>query len=552
MNKDIIQKLFPDELPSIEAIEQKFPPRKLAADAMVTRVAPSPTGFMHIGTLYTSLICERLAHQSNQGVFILRIEDTDKKREIAGAGELVVKTLSEYGITVDEGPTLTGDEVGSYGPYTQSARADYYMAFVKLLVEKGEAYPCFFTQEEMEALRKKQESLKIRPGYFGPWAKWRDAPEENILTELEKGTPFVIRFRSSGDYSTRRIQFVDLLKGDMNLPENDLDIVLIKSDGLPMYHLAHIIDDHFMGTTHVIRGDEWLASVPLHLQLFKSFAWTPPHYAHLAPIQKMDGSSKRKLSKRKDPEASMSFYQEQGYPKSAVLDYLINLANSNFEDWRKVNLDQPISAFPLTLDKLANSSGALFDFVKLGNISKEIIAQYPAQKVYDEALAWVNQYDQPLAELMTRYAEYTLQILAIERNTTGKTRKDIAKWSDLRAEVAYFYDECFSYTKEELLALLAGISIEDMKSIILSFHSSYDRADSKEQWFEKMKVVTKENNFAENVKDFKADKAKYKGSIVDVTKIFRVLLTGKAQTPDLHELMLVMGTERIVKRLSIL
>jgi len=551
MNKEIIQRLFPNELPSIDSIEKRFPLRTLPDAAMVTRVAPSPTGFMHVGTLYTALICERLAHQSNQGVFILRIEDTDKKREIAGATELVVTSLNDYGISIDEGPTLTGGEIGNYGPYTQSARADIYAAFAKLLLEHDAAYPCFFTQEEMDTLRKKQESLKIRPGYFGPWAKWREATEENILTELDNGTPFVIRFRSPGDYNNRRIQFNDLIKGDMNLPENDLDIVLIKSDGLPMYHLAHAIDDHFMGTTHVIRGDEWLASVPLHLQLFKAFSWAPPHYAHLAPIQKMEGSSKRKLSKRKDPEASISYYTEQGYPKSAVLDYLINLANSNFEDWRKINLDQPISAFPLTIEKLANSSGALFDFVKLGNISKEIISLYPTERVYQESLAWANEYDHALAALMTQHSEYTHQILGIERNVTGKTRKDIAKWCDLRAEISYFYDECFSHSRDELLETLVGISVEDMKGIIQAFNNSYDRSDSKDQWFEKMKIVTRDNNFAENVKDYKANKEKYKGSIVDVTKIFRVLLTGKAQTPDLHELMLVMGTERMFSRLSI-
>lgn len=549
MKQEIIDKLFSQDLPSIDSIEKKYPARQLQPGQLVTRVAPSPTGFMHIGTLYMSLISERLAHQSG-GVFYLRLEDTDKKREVVGADQLIVKTLQEYGVTVDEGPTLSGEEKGDYGPYVQSAREPIYRAYIKNLVQKDQAYPCFCSAEELEITRKTQESLKKRSGYYGPWAKCRNLSEDQVSENLAKGLSFVIRFRSSGDFNAKRIQFTDLLKGKMSMPENDQDIVILKSDGLPTYHLAHVIDDHLMGTTHVTRGDEWLASAPLHLQLFQAMGWTAPQYAHLAPIQKVDGGSKRKLSKRKDPEASMSYYSEQGYPKQAVLDYLVNLANSNFEDWRKANLDKPLQDFPVTFEKLANSNGALFDFVKLGNVSKEIIARYSAEQVYQEALIWLEKNDQDLAELIKKYPEYTKAIFNIERNVESKARKDLSKWSDTRSEIEYFYDERFQFTKDQLMAQLNGMKIEDIQAIIKSFQAVYSPTDSKEVWFEKIKTITRENQFADNMKEFKTTPEKFKGSIVDVTKVFRVFLTGKAQTPDLHELMAVMGEQRISERLT--
>jgi glutamyl-tRNA synthetase len=549
MNPQIIDQLFTKDLPTIESIEQKYPPRTLQPVQMVTRVAPSPTGFMHIGTLYMSLISERLAHQSN-GIFFVRLEDTDKKREVAGANDLIIKTLDEYGVLVDEGRTLNGSEIGSYGPYTQSERENIYRAYIKRMVTNGQAYPCFCSSEELELNRKTQESLKLRPGYYGQWAKCRNLSDEQILEKLNAGVIPAIRLKSPGNFN-QRINCKDLLKGNVSMPENDQDVVVLKSEGLPTYHMAHVIDDHLMGTTHVTRGDEWLASLPLHLQLFQIMGWPAPQYAHLAPIQKIDQGGKRKLSKRKDPEASMSYYSEQGYPRQSVLDYLMNLANSNFEDWRKENLDAPLTAFTVSFEKLANSSGALFDFVKLGNISKEIISRYSAEKVYQEALSWVEQYDQALAALMKKYPDYTVKIFNIERVPGGKVRKDIAKWSDTRSEIEYFYDELFTQSKESLFDLLGGMSRQDLQAIVTAFFASYDPADSKEVWFEKIKTITRENQFADNMKEFKTSPEKFKGSIVDVTKVFRVFLTGKTQTPDLYEVLQVMGLERVKKRLGI-
>lgn len=553
MNQNILERLFPNALPTRAEIEERYPSRGLQPEQLVTRIAPSPTGFMHIGTLYTALIAERLAHQSG-GVFFLRLEDTDKKREVEGADRLITESLQQYGIAVDEMPAI-GDgavEVGAYGPYIQSRRREIYQAYVKNLLENDLAYPCFASPEEMETMRKTQESLKLRPGYYGEWAKWRDASDEQILAELDRGTPFVIRFRSNGDYQNRKVKFQDLVKGRVEMPENDQDIVILKSDGLPTYHLAHVIDDHLMGTTHVTRGDEWLASVPLHLQLFAAMGWEPPFFAHLAPIQKTEGGSRRKLSKRKDPEAGMSYYGEQGYPKAAVIDYLLNLANSNFEDWRRENPRQSYRDFRVTFEKLGSSGGALFDFVKLGNISREIIAGYTAEQVYGEALEWSQKYDLELAVLLEKDADYAKNILNIERENAQKPRKDIAKWSDLRAEIAYFFDENFSPDPAAALEQLKGLSAEQIRAIIADFLQTYDEATPKDTWFEQIKSITRAHGFADDMKAFRTNPENFKGSIVDVTRIFRVLLTGRGNTPDLYELMHVMGRERLERRLALL
>lgn len=546
---EIIDRIFPNPLPTIQEIIDRYPARTLKQNAMVTRVAPSPTGFMHVGTLYTALVCERLAHQSD-GVFYLRIEDTDKKREVPGATELVVESLYHYDIKIDEGENLTGHEDGAYGPYKQSNRADIYNAFAKLLVEQGHAYPCFCSPEENEKNHQLQEALKLRPGYYGKWAVWRDKPAADIIQALDNGQQCVIRFKSPGNIA-RKITAHDLIKGTKELPENDQDIVLIKSDGLPTYHFAHIIDDHFMGTTNVIRGDEWFASLPLHLQLFQTMNWQPPHYAHLAPLQKLEGTSKRKLSKRKDPEANVSFYDEQGYPKNAVIEYLLNLANSNFEDWRKANPTTSYREFPFSLERLAHASGALFDFVKLNDISKELIARYSAQEVYDHGFAWAERYDHILASMMHKFPHYTVQILDIERSGVTNIRKDITKWADLQDYISYFFDTHFNLTAQDAYAALPEYQQTDIQSIVASLIASYDENDTKEVWFNKIKVIARENGYAENTKEFKANPGNYKGTISDVVKIFRVLLTGKAQTPDLYAIMQVMGKERVVRRLSI-
>lgn len=545
-NKEkIIEKLFPELLPTIEEIEKKYPERNLKEGAMVTRIAPSPTGFMHIGSLYTALISERLAHQT-EGVFYLRIEDTDKKREVEGASKLITKSLNYYDIKTNEGENVLGEEIGQYGPYKQSERANIYKAYIKHLVGKGLAYPCFSTSEELEEIHKKQEEEGIRPGYYNNWAIWRNKSEKEILEALEQKKPFVIRFKSNGNFENK-ILIEDVLLGKKELSENDQDIVIMKSDGLPTYHMAHVIDDHLMQTTHVIRGNEWLPSLTLHLQLFRAMEWKAPKYGHIFPIQKMEGSSKRKLSKRKDPEANVDFFEEQGYPKDAIIEYLLNLANSNFEDWRKQNPDKDNKEFVLTFKKLASSNGPLFDFVKLDNISKEIISKYTAEEVYNKTLAWAKKYDLPFAEKIEKHSDYVKKIFNIERGT--KARKDIGKWSDAKNEINYFFDEDFSITEKEIKELLLGI--DDIQPIINSFINSYDEKDNREEWFEKIKEIGKENGFAEDMKKYKENPENYKGNVADVAKIFRVLLTGKTQTPDLYSIIQVMGKERVFNRLKI-
>ena len=548
--KKVIEKLFPGQLPTPVEIEGKYPPRELKEGAMVTRIAPSPTGFMHIGVLYAALISEKLAHQTD-GIFYLRIEDTDKKREVEGASGLITKSLEHYGIKTDEGETVSGQEVGKYGPYKQSERADIYQTFVKSLMEKGMAYACFCSNEELEEMRVVQEAQGVRPGYYKQWAKWRDKTNSDVLQTLEEGKKCVIRFRSNGDFDNK-IVVEDVLLGERDLSENDQDIVIMKSDGLPTYHMAHIIDDHLMGTTHVIRGNEWLSSLPLHLQLFNAVGWQPPKYGHVAPIQKMEGSSKRKLSKRKDPEAGVNHYDELGYPEEAVIEYLLNLANSNFEDWRKTNPGKNNSEFVFSLEKLSSSNGPLFDPNKLNDISKETIARYSSEEVYKKILIWANKYDSDLAKMMETESEYAIKILGIERDGEVKVRKDVGKWSDVRKEIECFFDAHFSISKDNILNLLADVDSVDIKTLVESFVESYDEKDSKEKWFDKIKAISLSNGYAESSKEFKKNPGKFKGNVADVAKVFRVLLTGKTQTPDLYSIMHVMGKERVLKRLSII
>jgi glutamyl-tRNA synthetase len=502
---------------------------------------------MHIGGLYTALISEKLAHQTN-GIFYLRIEDTDKKREVEGAADLIVESLENFNIKTDEGQTVHGNEVGIYAPYKQSERSLIYKAHIKFLLEKGLAYPCFCSSEEIEEIRKGQESKNIRPGYYGDWAKWRNKSEDEVLRAIKNGKKFVIRFKLNGNNT---IELQDVVKGRKEMPENDQDIVIMKSDGLPTYHMAHVIDDHLMGTTHVIRGDEWLNSTSLHLQLFEAMGWKPPQYGHLAPIQKIEGSSKRKLSKRKDPEASVTYYEKQGYPENAVIEYLLNLANSNFEDWRKENPSKENREFKLTFNKLAGSTGALFDFKKLNYISKEIISKLSGDEVYEATLEWSRKNDKEFAELLTKNSEYAKDILSIERDSVDEKnrRKDIAKWSDVKSCIDYFFDENFNLKEEEITTLFSGFDVTDAKSIVASFIKKHEQKNSKDKWLEIMKDITIKHRYAESNSLFKAEPTKYKGHLADVAKIFRILLTGKIQTPDLYSIMQVMGNDRVKKRL---
>ncbi|MFA5075139.1 MAG: glutamate--tRNA ligase [Candidatus Babeliales bacterium] len=550
MKKEIINKLFPEEILSISEIEKKYPPRKLKEGAMVTRFAPSPTGFMHLGGLYSGLISERFAHQTD-GIFYLRIEDTDQKREVEGATELIINSLNYYGLVADEGPTLSGKEIGYYGPYKQSERGEIYKAYVKKLLEKDLAYPCFCSPEELEEIRLNQESKSIRTGYYKEYAVWRNKSELDILHALEQNIPFVIRFKSHGNFDNKIIA-QDILRGTRELSENDQDIVILKSSGLPTYHFAHVVDDKLMGTTHVLRGEEWFSSLPLHLQLFQAMEWQTPNYGHLLPIQKMEGSSKRKLSKRKDPEANVVYYEEQGYPKDAVIEYLLNLANSDFEDWRKANLGKNNKEFILSMQRLSHSSGPLFDLTKLNDISKEVIGQFSAEEIFEKSLKWAKIYDKNLAHKMEQNSDYVKQIFNIERVNTTKVRKDIAKWSDIRREIEYFFDDTFNLSTQDIDSMLASIDKNDIKSIINSFMASYDVQDSKEIWFDKIKQIAIKHNYAENTKAFKANPGQYKGYVADVAKILRVLVTGRIQSPDLHAIMQILGRDRVFKRLKVL
>jgi len=546
-NQRLIDAIFPKILLSPKEIEKKYPQRILKEGMMVTRISPSPTGPMHIGGMYTALISKRLASQSD-GIFYVRIEDTDKKREVQGSLKLIIESLARYGLTTDEGLQVSGAEIGIYGPYTQSERVHIYKPFIRMLLAQGNAYPCFCTQEQLEEMRAQQDLSHIRSGYYGSWATCRTRSIDEAFKRITDDIPFVIRFKSQGNFENKII-VQDLIKGRRELSQNDQDIVIMKSDGLPTYHFAHLIDDHFMGTTHVFRGDEWFPSVPLHLQLFETIGWQPPAYGHLMPIQKIDDGSKRKLSKRHDPEATISYYSEMGYPEQAVIDYLLNLANSNFEEWRKANPRTDNREFLLSIERLAKSGGPLLDLTKLEHVSKETIAHMTADEVYNTSLAWARVHDEKFASRMMTNEEYTKKIFGIERHEGPKARKDIGMWSQVKQEIAYFFDEEFHVDIKDLWNLLGIVDKNDVKGIISDFLKSYDPLDPKEQWLEKLRFLCERHGYAGIIKDFKQNPEQYKGTIIDVTKIFRVFLTGRLDTPDLFELMHVMGYDRITKRL---
>ena len=545
-NKDLAEKLFPNIKSTIEDIEKKYPPRNLAGGAPVTRVAPSPTGFMHIGGIFAALISERFSHQQN-GIFYLRIEDTDKKREVEGAVELVIEALKRYGLKIDEGEMELAKETGAYGPYRQSQRAEIYQTVAKYLIERGLAYACFCSSEKLEEISRQQGIEKLRPGYYGRWAKCRDNSNEKISELISQGAPFVIRFKSSGNF-LNKITVHDLIKGEKILPENDLDVILLKSDGLPTYHFAHVVDDHFMRTTHVLRGDEWFSSWPLHLQIFAALGWAPPLFGHISPIQKIENNSRRKLSKRKDPEANVDYYQQDGYPEKAIIEYLLNLANSDFEDWRKANPEADNCQFVLRLEKI-NQSGALFDFVKLQDISKSLIAKMSASQAAQATLLWAKKYDPSFAKIISHDEDYLEKIFNIERGGVHQ-RKDIAKWGDVKNEFGCFYDEIFDNSPELLKQSLIGIDLGLAQDFIKAFLKKYNHQDSQEEWFAKLKEVAVDFGYAPDLKTYKQNKEKYQGYVADAAKILRVFLTGKTQTPNLHEVMQAMGEKMVNDRLK--
>ncbi|HYF83741.1 MAG TPA: glutamate--tRNA ligase [Clostridia bacterium] len=542
--KKLADLLFPDTERAPQYYELLYPKRNLTEGAKVTRFAPSPTGYVHMGSLYASLVSERIAHQSN-GVFFLRVEDTDKKREVEGGVTNIVRALSSFGVNFDEGVTDVDEEKGGYGPYKQSERVGLYKVFAKQLVEKGFAYPCFCSEEDLNKVRAQQEENKLQIGYYGEYAVHRNFTLEQVKEELSKGKSFVLRVKAPQKPDSRFI-FKDLIKGDVEMPENDQDMVLLKSDGLPTYHFAHVVDDHLMRTTHVMRGDEWLPSAPLHIQLFEMFEWEKPNFAHISPVMKIEGSSKRKLSKRKDPEADVSFFREQGFPSVSVIEYLVNLINSDFEDWRRDNPEEPNTNFKIELEKMS-VSGAMFDIVKLADISKDLIAYMSGEEIYSAALEWAKEYDSELAALLGRDEQYAKRILNVDRGGE-KPRKDFAKWLDVKPSIFYFFDELFAKDVEGGYNFPETMSQEEIKRIISEYAKVYTHTDTKDMWFDRVKEFCEAMGYSKDVKTFKKNPGSYKGHVGDVTGAIRVAVANRKNTPDLYEVMQVMGEKKVIER----
>ncbi len=541
----LAEKIFPNVLETVDDLEKRFPKRNLKDGAMVTRFAPSPTGFLHTGSLFTSLVSYRFAKQSN-GVFYIRLEDTDTKREVSGSGAELLEQLKVFGITPDEGYLSDELEIGKYGPYKQSNRADIYKVVIKDLIKRGRAYPCFATQEELQEMRAKQEANKEIPGYYGKYAIYRNTPLNEQLALIDSGKPYIIRFRSMGNHENK-IKIHDEIRGDLELTENDQDIVILKSDGLPTYHFAHLVDDHFMRTTHITRGEEWLSSLPIHLELFASMGWEAPKYAHLPVIMKLDNGNRRKLSKRKDNEAAVSYFLEQGYPKYGFIEYLLTLANSNYEMWREQNMDKDKYDFVLSFDKMS-LDGALFDFKKVQNISKELMARRTTDEIVSEALEWSSKYSKELYDLICSDKEYFKKIMSIERNK-DKPRKDYEKYSDILPIINFFYDKYYN----ELIKHLEwneAISKDDIKALLVDYRDNMNLDLDEEAWFNDIKALGMRHNFCDSVKVWKKNKEAYKGHVGDVSEILRIAITGKKQSPNLYYVLKILGKERSIARIN--
>ena len=531
--------LFPNVTDTPESLEEKYPVRQVPEGAVITRMAPSPTGFVHLGNLVQGLTSERMAHQSG-GVLFLRVEDTDAKREVPGAVEVLINTLKHYGIHFDEGATMDGD-FGNYGPYRQRERAAIYHVYAKKLVAEGKAYPCFCTEEELSAMREQQEANKETTGYYGQYAIWRDRPMEDIQAQLVAGNPWVLRFRSTGCIENQ-FKFDDLVKGKLTITENNVDHVLLKSDGIPTYHFAHAVDDHLMRTTHVVRGDEWLPSLPFHIQLFQALGFKLPKYVHIGPLMKMDGTSKRKLSKRKDPELALTYYKSEGFPVEAVYEYIMTLLNSNYEDWRRANPNAPSTDFKFSPKKL-NPAGNLFDYAKLTDVSKNEIAKMDAEKVYILLLEWAKEFDPDFGAKLEADPDYAKRILAIGRGGK-KPRKDLAVWKDAKPYMGFFYDE---YLEQPVFD-----DRFDQKLIadaLNRFLDSFDLADDSGVWFEKVKAVAVEIGFTTDMKAYKANPDAFPGTVADVSTFIRLAVTGKTNSPDLYTVMQILGYDRTVQRI---
>lgn len=546
--KELADLIFPEIDKGIEYYEEKYPRRDLGEGAKVVRFAPSPTGFMHIGNMMSSVINYVLAKSSN-GVFFLRNEDTDQARTVEGAVDFIHHVLNYYGLKPDE-YEYNGEIVGNYGPYVQSERIEIYHAFVKHLISIGKAYPCFLTSDEINEIREYQTKSKKRIGIYGKYAKYRDLSCDEAAEKIKNGEKFVIRFRSEGDYNKKFI-FEDLTKGKIEFPENDLDVPIMKSgDLLPTYHFAHLVDDHLMHTTHVIRGEEWLSSVPLHYELFKALGYKMPKYIHTSLILKKDEETGtiRKISKRKDPEALMFFYEEKGYPKLAVIDAVLTIANSNYEEWRTNNPDKPFYEFPFSPKKMS-ASGALFDLDKLDNISKNYISKMKAETLYQEYLEWAEKYDKHVYDIISKYKDETINFLNIERETK-KPRKDYENYAAIFDKIWYMYDEEWDRTLDYQFA-----KINDKKEIIKIMeeylNNYYDEGDSQDDWFNKIKELCDKLGYASDMKEYRENPDNYKGNVADFTTAIRVVLTTSAMTPNLYDIMNILGKDRMFKRLEI-
>ena len=537
--KELADLIFP-EAKEVSYYEEKYPERDLPEGAQVVRVAPSPTGFIHVGGIFQGLIAKKIAQQTG-GVFFVRIEDTDQKRKIENGNEEILNAYKDYDLYPDE---TVGK--GNYGPYVQSERKEIYQAYAKKLLEEGNAYPCFCSPEELSNIRENQTKAQERTGYYGKWAKCRNMPVDMAYEKIKNGDPYIIRLKSPGN-PEKKIKIKDVIKGGVDMPENDQDIVIIKSDGLPTYHFAHAVDDHLMHTTLVTRSDEWLSSVPLHIQLFRILGFKVPKFAHTAPLEKTEDGARRKLSKRKDPEAAVSYYTEVGIPKEALKEYLMNIANSNFEIWRKQNPDKDMMKdFEFHLNKMG-VSGALFDMIKLLDVAKGVISKFTAQEVYDFSYAWAEKFDSELKEMLDN-KEYSLKVLGIERGN-AKPRKDIAKWSDVKNIIYYMYPEKFANNTEFEYQKISDEN--EIKKIVSEYVNNYfDINDDKQIWFNKMKDLAEKLGYAREVKEYKANPEMYKGHVGDISTVIRVTLTGRANTPDLYEIIEVLGEKEVKDRLN--
>ncbi len=549
--------IFPDVKETVNDLEKKYPKRNLPDGAFVTRFAPSPTGFLHTGALFTSLVNKKLALQTG-GVFFLRIEDTDSKREVKGSIKLFTDELKKFGLSPMEGILSETEETGEYGPYKQSNRADIYRICAKYLIEKGRAYPCFCTPEMLSATHDAQEKSKIVPGYYGVYAKCRNISVDESIERIKKGEKYILRFRSNGSH-LKKTFFIDGCRGKIEIAENDQDIVLIKSDGLPTYHFAHVCDDHFMRTTHVIRGEEWIPSVPIHLELFNAMNFDIPTYIHIPLIMIKDGNSKRKLSKRKDKEAAVSYFLQAGYPTDAVIEYLMTLANSDYEMWRNKNKDKDISEFTFKLNKMS-SAGSLLDIMKLNDISKEIIAKMDSKELLDNVLCWAKEYDNYTYDKINSNLDYSKKMFALERDGAKKIRKDIYKWEDIMPTFFYFFDDLYNKDIEENgynFDYLVNDGNQEIKidsnftkKMLKLYIEKYDFSLDKEAWFEQVKECASEVDLCTDMKEYKQNKDKYTGSTSDFAGAIRIAITNRKNTPDIYSIMQILGRDEVIIRLK--